>query len=159
PAVACTNVTGSAADLGSLSQAQVDCTLADANISSNPSSNADTYNSGTDVRFKLGTLTNADSDADREFVVVEFNALLDNSVAGSNDAGDTRTNTFNVFLNATPQNGPASGGVQVRVVEPFIPFNAATDNKTVVPTSGDAGDIVTYTLVYTNANGANNTDA
>jgi uncharacterized repeat protein (TIGR01451 family)/fimbrial isopeptide formation D2 family protein len=159
PAVPCTNDLGSAADLISLPQAQVDCTPADANISSNPTSNVDTYNSGTDVRFKLGTLTNADSDAGAEFAVVEFNALLDNSVAGSNDAGDTRTNTFAAFLNATTQNGPTSGGVQVRVVEPLIPFNAATDNKTVVPATGDAGDVVTYTLVYTNANGANNTDA
>ena len=40
-----------------LPQAQVDCTLADANISSNSASNLDTYNSGADVRFKLGTLT------------------------------------------------------------------------------------------------------
>lgn len=154
PALACANDSGSAADLLALPSAQVDCVLANANISSSPSSNADTYNTGTDVRFKLGTLSNADSDADAEYVVVEFNALLDNSVAGSNDAGDTRANTFAAFLNATTQNGPTSNSVSVQVVEPNIPFNALVNNKTVAPTSGDAGDTVTYTLVYTNATGA-----
>jgi uncharacterized repeat protein (TIGR01451 family)/fimbrial isopeptide formation D2 family protein len=159
PAVVCTNDNGNAATLAALPQAQIDCTLLGANISTNPTNDTDVYNSGTDVRFKLGTLTNADSDADAEFVVVEFNALVDNSAAGSNDAGDNRDNTVAVFLNSTAPNGPSSNTIRVRVVEPSIPFGAATNNKTVVPTSGDAGDTVTYTVVYTNANGANNTDA
>ena len=40
--------------------------------------------------------------------MIEFNALLDNSVGGNNDAGVNRDNTFNVFLNATTANGATS---------------------------------------------------
>jgi hypothetical protein len=38
---------------------------------------------GTSPRFLLGDLTNTDRDADKEFVVVEFNAVVDNASAGS----------------------------------------------------------------------------
>ncbi|MBS1968412.1 MAG: DUF11 domain-containing protein, partial [Chloroflexi bacterium SZAS-1] len=159
PAVPCVNDTGNAATLAALPQSQVDCALVDANISTSATLNTDTYSTGTDVRFKLGTLTNADSDSDAEYVVIDFNAVLDNTVTGSNDAGDTRSNTFSVYQNATTQNGATSAGFVVKVVEPSIPFSATTNNKTVTPTSGDAGDVVAYTVVYANANGTNNTDA
>jgi len=46
---------------------------------SSTTTNLDTYNSGSNVFFKLGAITNSDRDSDEEFVVVEFNALVDNA--------------------------------------------------------------------------------
>jgi len=131
------------------------CALADGNVGSSNSTSADpdAYASGTDPQFKLGTLVNNDSDANPEQVIVEFNALVLNSTAGSNDAGDNRDNNFGVNINDVP-NGAVSNTLQVRVSEPLL-----TMDKQVTPTTGDAGDVVTYTVTYTNANGANNTTA
>ena len=55
------------------------CTLADGNVGSDNSTSLDpdVYTTGTDPFFKFGTLVNADNDPDDEFVVVEFNALVD----------------------------------------------------------------------------------
>jgi len=128
--------------------------LTDARIGSSNSLTADpdSYATGSDVFFKVGDLVNADSDADAEFVVIEFNALVDNSAAGSNDAGDPLDNTAAVFVGGSSLT--TSGNYRVRVVEP-----AFTLNKTVTPTAGDAGDTVTFTVAFSNANGANNTTA
>jgi hypothetical protein len=59
--------------------------LPDSAVSSNATDpNADAYVSGagTNVFFWFGDLTNADRDLDQEFVVVEFNALVEN-IAGN----------------------------------------------------------------------------
>ncbi len=124
--------------------------LADFNVSNSPTSDADTYNTSTDVSFMLGTLQNNDSDADAEYVIVEFNALVDNNGgANSNDAGETHYNRFRVYINSLLIPG-YSNGVYSRAVEPSI-----TDlTKTANPTSGDAGDVITYTLDFTNASAA-----
>ena len=52
------------------------------------------FSSGTDPIFSFGNLTNSERDNDAEYVILEFNALTLNSVAASNDAGDTRDNTL-----------------------------------------------------------------
>ncbi len=129
--------------------------LPDPNVGSSNSLTADpdTYGNGTDPFFKLGTLTNNDSDADAEYVIVEFNALVNNSAAGSNDSGDTRSNTFSVFINGT-QNGPSSNGVQVIIAEPLL-----TLAKVLVTAPTDAGDPITYTLTITSASGLNRATA
>lgn len=148
-------VSGNSADANSPARPLL-CVLGDSNVGSDNSTAADpdVYATGTDVWFKLGTLLNSDSDADQEFVVIEFNALVDNTNAGSNDAGDDRSNTFNVFIGGT-QIGSTSTAATVRIAEPSI-----TDLlKTAVPASGDAGDQITYTLTFSNASGANNTTA
>lgn len=115
------------------------------------------FASGDAVTFSLGTLANADDDADDEFVVVEFNALADNSAAGGNDAGDTHANDFVVQVNGA-QIGAASNSVTTQIAEPSI-----TDLAKVVVTpasaSGDAGDTVAFRVTYANAAGADSTDA
>ncbi len=129
--------------------------LPDQNVGSSNSITADpdTYGNGTDPYFKLGTLTNNDNDADAEYVIVEFNALVNNSAAGSNDAGDARNNTFAVFVGGT-QNGPNSNQVQVIVAEPALTL---AKSLTTAPT--DAGDPITYTLTITSASGVNRATA
>ena len=130
--------------------------LPDSNIGSSNSLSADpdSFSSGVSPYFKLGTLTNNDSDIDSEYVIVEFNALVDNTNAGSNDAGDNRDNYFQVFINGAQNNGN-SNSIRVTIAEPSI-TNLA---KSAAPASGDAGDVITYTLTFSNANGANNTTA
>ncbi len=137
---------------GSGSTVTPTCPLPDTAVSSSSSSNADTYNDGTDVYFKLGSLVNGDLDADSEYVVIEFNALVDN--VASNGTGTNLANTFDItFDSGTTVSSPA---VSVRTQEPAI-----TLTKTIVtpPVPTDAGDSVHYRLTYTNANGANNTTA
>ncbi|MFZ5885657.1 MAG: sortase [Chloroflexota bacterium] len=130
--------------------------LADNNIGSSNSTSGDfdTYNNGTDPFFKLGTLTNNDSDADAEYVILEFNALINNMAVSSNDAGDTRSNTFSVFINGI-QNGSNSNGVTVAIAEPLLTLNKTA---TIGP-SADAGDTVTYTLTITAASGVDRATA
>jgi len=147
PGCANLNVSGNSATLAALPSSSITCPLPASAIS--PAS----FGTGTDPTFILGALTNSDSDADEEYVVVEFNALVDNTVAGSNDAGDNRPNNFTVRVNNV-QIGPASNSVNVRIAEPSL---ALTRQVLTSPT--DAGDTVTYRVTYTNATDANVTTA
>ncbi|MEW6093931.1 MAG: sortase [Chloroflexota bacterium] len=124
--------------------------LPDENVGSSNSLTADpdSFSSGTDIYFKLGTLLNNDSDADIEYVIIEFNALVDNTTTGSNDAGDNRTNYFIVYINGL-QNGSQSNNVTVRIAEPLLTL---TKTPAIDP-SQDAGDTVTYTLTISAASG------
>lgn len=107
-----------------------------------------TFGSGTDVCFRLGNVSNADSDNDDEFIVIEFNALVLN-IAG-NTAGTNRNNNFRIG-SGTSQLGNNSNNAQVTVRLPNV-----TVAKSVSPSTGvAAGDTVSYTLTLTNASGAN----
>ncbi|NCC34642.1 MAG: DUF11 domain-containing protein, partial [Chloroflexia bacterium] len=97
------------------------------------------------ITFNLGTLVNRDDDPDAEYVIVEFNALVDNNnTASRNDDGDVRTNRFRVFINRT-QNGVDSNAVSVTIVEPRLVLD-----KRIVDPPSDAGDLMTYLVTYTN---------
>lgn len=125
------------------------CVLADYNVGSTTSinSNTDNYSSGVDPQFKLGQMVNNDNDGDSEFVVVEFNALVMNASTASNDSGELRRNNFRV---TTPSGYTSnSNNIDVYVAEPSITNLAKNAN----PVSGDAGDTITYTLTFSNANG------
>ncbi len=127
--------------------------LADNNVGSTNSiaTDTDNYTTGADPYFKLGTLTNNDSDADAEYVIVEFNALMDNTATGSNDAGETRGNYFVVTINGV-QNGSNSNTVTVYIAEPSLSLVKAVTP----PAPSDAGDTVTYTLTITAASSGDN---
>ncbi len=115
--------------------------LPDINVSSSATSNVDNYGSGTSVYFKMGDLANGDRDADSEYVVVEFNALVLN-VTG-NHRGVNLDNTYTVQVNNT--NIATSAAARVTVVEPNV-----TVAKTVTTVPTDAGDTVVYSIVITN---------
>lgn len=116
-----------------------------------------TFASGTAICFRLGDVTNAESDADAEFIVIEFNALVLN-IAGNNGS-TTRNNLFRVGSGTTPlinasNPGNASGNSNNAAVVPRNP--GITVGKSVNPNSGvQAGTVVTYTLTFANAAGAN----
>jgi LPXTG-site transpeptidase (sortase) family protein len=116
--------------------------LPDAAVSNAAGSDNDTYGSGTDVYFKFGNLTNNDNDPDKEYVVIEFNALVMN-IAG-NQSNTLRSNNFTVSNNGT-ELSPASNNVDVRVAESNL-----TVNKAITTTPSDAGDAIVYTLTITN---------
>ncbi len=120
--------------------------LAPAAISGGP------FVSGTDITFSLGDLENTDRDADLEYVVVEFNALADNYVAGSNDAGDTRANVAAVHVGGVTLASHTAAAITI--VEPLL-----TIAKTANPTTLDNGDTVTYTVVIANTNGVTRSTA
>lgn len=153
-------LTGSSAD-GSAPVIPAACPpLADAAISTSATANADTYASGTDPRFKLGILVNNDNDDNDEYVIVEFNALVDNfGGVNSNDTGETQINRFRAYQNNASGTlatvGSNSNSVAHRIMEPSI----TNLTKTANPTSGQAGDTITYTLVFSNANNPYNTTA
>ena len=110
---------------------------------------------GQDVIFSLGDLVNNDNDATgpnaNEYVVIEFNALVEN-VAG-NDLGAVRANVFSVQTGPTPTTAATSNTVNVTLVEPQMTVTKTADD--VAPAGYDAGDVVTYTITVANPAGAN----
>ena len=109
------------------------------------------FTDGTDPIFNFGDISNLDNDADQEFVIVEFNAIVLN--VSANQTGITLNNDFIVRLNTT-QTGGTSPVVTLTVVEP-----QASVMKTVSPDVGDAGDVVTFSLVLSNNLGTLNSTA
>ncbi len=104
-----------------------------------------------DIIFNLGDITNADSDANSEYIVIEFNALVDN-IAGNQQfnnangalSATTRNNNFN--LNIDTNTTLTSGNIPVTIAEPVISNLAKT------PPAGapDAGDNVSYMFTFSN---------
>jgi uncharacterized repeat protein (TIGR01451 family)/fimbrial isopeptide formation D2 family protein len=157
PAVTCPNYPGNftlaqAVLIAQIPSLDVNCSLADANISTSETINADVYNTNTTPRFKLGTVTNSDNDANNEFVIIEFNALVTNEA--NNITPRTLTDTFQArrYNGAVMVNlGGVSAATTLTIREPSIPFSLGTNNKIASPTTGyDAGDTVPYTITYTN---------
>ncbi|MFP3853679.1 MAG: isopeptide-forming domain-containing fimbrial protein [Anaerolineales bacterium] len=126
-------------------------TLPDAAVSASASTDDDTYGSGTDVYFKLGTLTNNDRDEDEEYVVLEFNALVENvdgNQAYDNNSGTSSPteleNDFRVWVDGTVI---ATSAIEsVWVAEPAI----TNVTKTATTAPGDAGDTVVYQIAFSN---------
>ncbi len=156
PAVSGCTLSGTSADAANPAAAVLPCTLPDANIGSNNSTtlDPDSFTTGTDVYFKLGDLLNQDSDPDPEFVVVEFNALVDNSGTGSNDAGDILPNVFQVLIGGSPSGLP-SNAVNLTVREPALTFAKTRFGAGAL----DAGDTLIYDLTINATNTVNNTTA
>jgi LPXTG-site transpeptidase (sortase) family protein len=124
--------------------------------------------SGTDVTFSFGNVTNSDVDADSEFIVVEFNALVLNVNTGvtinqgvNNQTGASNTNNrqndVTLLVNGATV-GSTSPNMTVAIAEPAITFIT----KSVSPAVGPfvPGDTLLYTLSYSNnATGNNATTA
>ncbi len=133
--------------------------LPDAAVSSLLPSNNDTYNSGTDVFFKFGNLTNTDtSGATTEAVVIEFQARVVNELA--NQAGINLDNTFSVLFEKTGAGDPDPHGTPSNTITTTVAEPNVTVTKGASPAGPvDAGDVITYTLTLTNPGGANSSTA
>jgi uncharacterized repeat protein (TIGR01451 family)/fimbrial isopeptide formation D2 family protein len=119
---------------------------ASALISTSLTADADVYADGTDVFFKLGTLVNNDNDsANREFVVIRYNALVLNTAG--NQTAATHANNFGVLLD-TDNNG-TSGFVSVdrnasgTATGTEVATDADNDGSDVGDIAGLSNDIVT----------------
>ena len=129
------------------------------NVGSSISLNADvdSYGSGTDPQFKLGTIVNNDNDANVEYIVIEFNALVLNR--SSNQQNTLLRNDFQVSINPTDLPGRptlrTSNQANVRVVEPRIDDLAISVSQP----NADAGDTVTFSVTFSNDNNNNRADA
>lgn len=128
----------------------------DSVISSSATMDVDTYNAGTDIYFKLGNVTNLDNDANAEYIVIEFNAIVSNAAGTSNnavnagggsDSGDTNRNNFTVRFDG--QDRATSNNVDVTIVEPVLGITNNISN-----TTGDAGDVVNITVTVNNTGNA-----
>ncbi|MGD1921202.1 MAG: hypothetical protein ACFCAD_21335 [Pleurocapsa sp.] len=138
--------------------------LTDDAVSSSANSDNDTYNTGTDVYFKLGDIVNSDRDAgndDNEYIVVEFNALVDNnnkSAGKTNTAGEFIPNDFEIIVDGTSFD--TSNKAKVEIVEPQVQIDkkvkASTSSTFKNSISGiDAEDIVNYSVTFSNPDTGN----
>ncbi|MEI6077081.1 MAG: hypothetical protein WCS94_15985, partial [Verrucomicrobiota bacterium] len=124
--------------------------LADKNISSAAASNADTYNSASAVFFRLGNVTNTANDTVGEYIVIEFNALVDNIT--NNQAGVVLANTAGYFLNGNNANTQVGSSTanndfnNLVIVEPQI----NNLSKVIVGTPQHAGDVYTNRIRFSN---------
>ena len=106
-------VVGNGQTLATLASADITGTFNDNNIATAfnglGTSEATLYASGQDVYFRFGDIQNNDSDADLEFVVVEFNALVENT--SGNQAGANLRNNFAVLVDTQPADGSPRDGI------------------------------------------------
>lgn len=120
-------------------------------VSTSATINNDSYGDGTDVFFKLGTLVNNDNDSDTEFVVLEFNVLVLNTIL--NQAGVPLDNSFTVTFDPTPlttQVEPNSNTVTAIVVEPQL-INIGKEYTSQTLANGLLS--ATFDVSFSNANG------
>jgi len=147
-------VTGNEANVGAIVPTFA---LPDAAVSSSPTDpNADIYNSGSDVYFWFGDLVNNDRDIDQEFVVVEFNALIENafgSQAYDNASGATSTSALTNRFRSRVGSGAIeiissySSLISVQIAEPLI----TNLSKSLSLAPSDAGDTVEHLFTFTNS--------
>ncbi len=116
----------------------------DDNVSSDPSSDVDTYTSGTDIYFKLGDLQNTTDKTSAEYAVIEFNALVLNEVG--NQQGTILENSFSVSVDEVAISDANSNPVEVSVIEPVINIDTSIPNP---PSSADTQ--ITYQITVTNS--------
>ena len=144
----CTNDSGSAGDPTSLPTGSVDCTFPAGSVTNGGTGEA--FTSGSDPWFDFGNLTNSDNDTDKEFVVVEFNALAVNVI--ESQSGTILSNNYRVYEGGEQVADSAS--LDVTIVEPQISMD-----KTVTSGPYEAGDVLTYTITISNAAAANSSTA
>lgn len=135
------NVAGASNDPGTVPSASVATVIPPGSIQGGP------FGDGTDPIFAFGDVLNSDSDLDDEYLLVEFNALVLNSIG--NQQGVTLNNGLQIRSSGSPI-APNAPNLAVRIAEPAIAFA-----KSASPTTGDAGDVISFTIDVANATGAN----
>ena len=126
------------------------------------------FTDGTDVFFQLGTVVNNDNDADVEYWVIEFNALVLNTVSNQNsvaldnnfavlydadnNAATAPTQVTSLRVDANDDGTPETTGQSVSNTVTVTVQEAALNFNQVIPagTGYDAGD--TFTITYTITN-------
>lgn len=104
------------------------------------------FTTGREADFNFGTVANTDNDANDEFIVVEFNALI------NNDSSITRGTQLNNQLTVS-QGGNTVGSSPATTLTVQEPNDTVTKTVTTAPV--DAGDPVAYNITITNTGGSN----
>jgi uncharacterized repeat protein (TIGR01451 family)/fimbrial isopeptide formation D2 family protein len=109
---------------------------------------------GQTLTFNLGNVTNSDTNSSAaDTIVVDIRAVVLNLTG--NTSGTTLVNQAQAFWNAGANSTALASSEAVTVIEPTL-----TVTKTASPTTGQAGDTITYTIVVSNPSaGTNRTDA
>ncbi len=106
------------------------------------------FGSGVDPIFTLGSLNNSHNDPNLEYVIVEFNALVNNLPTNApglpNQNGATLSNSYDVFVGGTQLPTAASNPSNVAIVEPHLDVT-----KTVSPVTPTNTATFTVTLKNT----------
>ncbi len=102
------------------------------------------FGSGTDPVFSLGTLTNGEVDGNQEYVIIEFNALVEN--LGTNNNGSIRNNRFQAQIGTDP--ALTSNTLAATLREPSI---TDVDKVLLAPVPADAGDPAYFQVTFSNA--------
>jgi uncharacterized repeat protein (TIGR01451 family)/fimbrial isopeptide formation D2 family protein len=110
---------------------------------------------GRVATFNLGTITNINNSAASEEIVITYQVVVADT---GNPRGGNRNNSAVLsFTRGNPPGGTATlaavSATNVTIVEPTL-----TVDKTASPTTGDAGDEITFTLVVAHS-AASNEDA
>lgn len=114
----------------------------------NPSTNPEVLNNGREISFDLGNMVNNNTvNGTAEILEIEFTTVALNVL--ENQAGSTIENTAFFSWDSGIVSDSAT---ELTVVEPNL-----TNNKAAVPASGDAGDMITFTITVTNP--SNGTDS
>ncbi len=98
-------------------------------------------NSGRTVTFSLGDVTNAGSTDSLQGITIQYEAVVLN--VSSNVAGKTLTNNAKLTWEGHTEL-PAAQSAPVTVIEPRL-----TIDKSVSPTTAQASDLVTFTILVT----------
>jgi|GEM_PF-850846 len=122
-------------------------------VSSAPFGLAKGFGNGTDVYFRLGDVTNADTTGATESIIIEFNARVTNTPG--NQAGHTLENTFvprydtnGDFINDPLPPSIVSNPVRTPVVEPILTVDKQITSG---PAKPKPGDVITYTVTIGHA--------
>ncbi|MGM0374564.1 MAG: sortase domain-containing protein [Chloroflexota bacterium] len=115
-----------------------------------PSGSTGEENQSRSMTIDFGQVTNPDTDDDTpEIIVIEYTAVVLN--AGPVQRGNTLGNTA---IWAWDSSSETENGPELTVVEPV--FNI---DKTASPSSGDAGDVITFQTTLTASSAAHTTSA
>lgn len=98
-------------------------------------------------KFSFGTVANLDTDNDDEYVIVQLSAVVLNQLG--NQSGTQLPNTMDVLLNGRVED--SSEPITVTVAESAISIGKTVNERGL----RDGGDVLTYTLMISNGNGAN----
>jgi fimbrial isopeptide formation D2 family protein/uncharacterized repeat protein (TIGR01451 family) len=101
------------------------------------------------LTYNFGDITNTDTDnSTAETITIQYTAVVLNSASINRGVGRNNTATFSWTGGSANASAP-----DVVIVEPTLQVN-----KTAMPTTGDAGDTITYTAVLSHTS-ASNADA
>lgn len=103
------------------------------------------------VTFNFGDLTNLETDAGDEFIVIRYNAIVRNDLV--NQRGDILTNTVQLREGGANLGSPLT--MTLTVVEPSLSITKSDGGVT----TADGGDVINYTLTVTASSLANTTTA